>query len=182
MSVKKEEKTYKTLSVSGVCKKRTTYVCSNGREFSDHKSAVLHEKRLGILEEFEKCFSEKKGNLKTGDIALADVLIPLKGKSEYDDFFWVKIDNKENDKKEISNFFSKFYRAAYKGPLFEEDEEMSGWVFIIVINTHTSNLNKWQWVNLETLKSVVKKIENSYPDNVKKLEPLAKNESLLDLD
>ena len=182
MAIKREDRIVTSLSLSSVARKRSVWVTSDGEEFSVKKDAMSHETKALIIINFKKIFSEAQGNFRAGTEALSRLLLPIKGKAEYEDYFWVKIDSHEEERM-LGKLCSDFYKSICKGSLFNADKNLRGWVYVIALNTHSTNSNSWKWVSLGTLKKTVRTIERSYPDNdTKTLQPLKKHESLLDFE
>lgn len=185
MAVEKKKKEIDALGLTPRKQSISVWEASDGTVFTVKKEADLYEKKIVALGGFKMYFSERRGNLRLGNESLNKILCPMEVEKDYtfDDCFWLRFDSPADDEKILRKFCSTFYKASLGSMLTNEDEHpLTGWVYIMVINTHNQSSNRWYWISLGTMKKRIKIMENSFPDNVDSLAPLGKDDSLLDFD
>ncbi len=185
MTVEKKEVEVDALGITNRKRKTSVWESQDGSTFTLKKDADRHDKRVVALEGFKMHFSAEKENLKIGSDALNEILLPISGKDPpfYQDCFWIKMVDTTEDAKVLKIFCTQFYKAGDGDRLTNEDDYSHvGWIYVIVVDSHSVGYNYWRWISLETLRKRLKIMENSFPDNDYSIGQLEERDCLLDLD
>jgi hypothetical protein len=135
----------------------------DGEIFNSLSAAKKYNKNLSRKIDFDKMFSEEKGNLRAGEEKLAKVL--SSPKSELVDYFWIFVEEKE--KKYFENFISTHYLVPKKD-VFGETEKFKvydKWIFFVV----SKNIKKKQisvdMTDKESIKKQISELKSFLPEN-----------------
>lgn len=133
---------------------------SDGRLFEKKIQAEKHQKKINILEDFRKTFSEERGNFVSAPLDMVELMV---GTEESPDniveHFWIKID-KDEDRNVLFNTLYDFYSVP-KGSSNQCMKDFGWYLFIMIRREGRQNTIKT--FNESSIGNRVNIIKNSLP-------------------